>query len=526
MAELYSRPQSELQSTGAAPAPAQSQAISAGGFGPSKDSQSGVQEFQLPKTREQIVSDAGGKVKPDWQREQPAPRGSKGPTSQGDSGVKGYSAPEPAPTQDQSPEAKQAQQSGAKINSLGTYDEPYTYGGTGEKGTGFENFERYLNANAGTIKNTQNAWATQALEAQKSANQALDTGLADWQKDMTYTAGPSPEESANKRIEMAKSDADKAKANYDYLKKALIDTGINLSPEERASVEAARKEMERTADVLKNSGKGTAVDVTNATAAASTLRHQQDLAAARDFYQGEAAKKIDQTAQEAAARTKELTSGYEGIAGKSKAAGNSVGEAAFDAALLGSGTAGEQGRSTVKAGGEALGAHLADTKQNADAAQQQLLDQYQKALDQYNQYIGKAQVGPPPGAAAKKGPSKSFSDYFGPGGYVGHLLRAPFVNPQRLANTQMEGEPEWLKSIQNSIGSGFGLDNTNRGVGEEQNLAGLTGGALPGGQAYFDAHDEDVYNSMSDEEIHNLERMTPTEQHAWLAERRKQVRGG
>jgi hypothetical protein len=249
------------------------------------------------------------------------------------------------------------------------------------------------------------------------------------------------------------------------------------------------------------------------------LVQERDLINAADWYASESRKQIETTAKEASDRTKELTQGYEGLVGMLQEQGSDFGNAAFDAALLQSSGFGDK----AKAAGD-VGAETRRALEQGDVAaikqQQDMLQHKQSQIEAIDRYLAESTPVVAP-TAEKRGPSKTWDDYWGTGGYAGQYVKSALFNPQRLWNTRgaEKGDSQFL-DIFGTLTPG---SDKNLGVGTE----GLWGGIIgqPSGQALFSEGDKDIYESMSDEEIHELEAMTPEQQRQLLQKKRATVRG-
>lgn len=421
----------------------------------------------------------------------------------------------PADAWNNEEETRQAENRAAQ----GIVDQGYT--GAGKKGTGFENFNRYLGANMGAAKQAAEAWSRPI----KEQGAAFETGMAE-------SAGAAIE-AAGKGVTGTGSAGGGApviaaanEPTFEVNGQTLTRTqASDLRNATQQQIDGARQRGDNaTANALQSvldtmpsakdllGGVGTQPD---GTVSPETAKELHDKGGYTGPTSWEGLQDLQRQAADIAGRANQLGS-FEGLASRSRELGSTTGGSMLDAALLSSIGGRELGEtSRFKGLEEALGKKAEEvgaaikTGIDTGAANQAEL---QKALEAYEKQVAEGKV-----AGKDTSKDQSWESYFSPG----EELAKNFINPSRLMS-----QIHLPKIVQFLINPGptlFGGGNDNGERGLTGMVAGLLSGGKRGYTAAFRPDEKGVYDSMTRMELQLLEAMPHDEQRAWIEERKKQL---
>lgn len=394
-------------------------------------------------------------------------------------------------------------------------DQGYT--GAGKKGTGFENFNRYLGANMGAAKSAAEAWSRPV----KEQGAAFETGMGESAGAVIDAAGKGvvdatggaggtpviaePSFQVNGQTLTGAQVSDMRDSLQNQIN-ALRGGGDNQSAD---SLQAMLDSLPSAKDIL---GGGTQPD---GTVTIETAQELHDLGG----YTGPTAWKdlqdLQGQAADIASRAGQLGS-FDGLASRSRELGSTTGGSMLDAALLGSIGGRELGEtSRFKGLEEALGKKADEvgtaikTGIDTGAANQAEL---QKALEAYEKQVAEGKV-----AGKDTTKDQDWESYFSPG----EEIAKNFINPSRVMS-----QLHIPKGIQFFLNPGPTIFGGGTDAGERQITSMLAGGLSGGKRGYtaaFRPDEKGVYDSMSRMELRLLEQMDHDDQRTWINERKRQL---
>lgn len=394
-----------------------------------------------------------------------------------------------------------------------------SYGGAGEKGTGFENFQRYVDANKGAISKWQSehekASKTGLITAGNNVSQAeSDFASAIEAPGTPDVSGSNPEEAATagRRADSQKA-SDAARAALDEFRASHGDTPFkDWSQEDRVKLGELQRAAEKTVKDLGATPEHAPTDPKGAlTKAADAEQQHRDTVAALDFYKSQSAQNITANANDVAKRTSELSVG-EGMFGAMRERGETVGQATLGASLLGSGDAGRISSEATQ-GANALSDRLTALPGSIEATREKELGASDERMGGYQAALEKLKVENKQRLQANK-PSKAWGDYINPL----ESVIAGIANPRK--NLARAGAPGWLGDVLDPAGWLMGTGDERGWEGQIVNT--LSGGARHSAAA-FRGDEEAVYNTFSDSELLALEKMDENEQRKAIDQRRQEL---
>lgn len=425
------------------------------------------------------------------------------------------------PQVDEEEDARRREQEIAEGNRLqrnaawNIIDQGYT--GAGKKGTGFENFNRYLGANMGAAKQAAEAWSKPVKEEgaqfetgmNESAGAVIDAagkGVV----DATGGGGAAPivgepTFQVNGQT-LTRTQATELRGSLQNQINTLRQSGDNSTAD---SLQSVLDTMPSAKDLL---GGGTQAA---GTVTPETAKKLLDSGGYTGPTAWEGLQDLQSQAADIASRASQLGS-FEGLASRSRELGSTTGGSILDAALLGSIGGRELGEtSRFKGLEEALGKKAEEvgaaikTGIDTGAANQAEL---QKALEAYEKQVAEGKV-----AGKDTSKDRSWSQYFN----RGEELAKNIANPSRWGAHL--GLPRWLMTVINPGPAIFGGGSDKGERGLTGTIARILSGGKRGYTAAFRPDERNVYDSMTRSELALLESMPHDEQRAWISNRKREL---
>lgn len=406
-------------------------------------------------------------------------------------------------------------------------DQGYT--GAGKKGTGFENFNRYLGANMGAAKQAAEAWSKPVKEEgaqfETGMNESAGAVIDAAGKGVTGTGGGGaapivgePTFQVNGQT-LTRTQATELRGSLQNQINTLRQSGDNSTAD---SLQSVLDTMPSAKDLL---GGGTQAA---GTVTPETAKKLLDSGGYTGPTAWEGLQDLQSQAADIASRASQLGS-FEGLASRSRELGSTTGGSILDAALLGSiggrdlGEAGKYKELEKALGvqadkvGEAIQAGIKQGGENQEALQ--------KALELYKKQQADAGV---KGAGEKE---KSWDEYYN----LGEQAWSNAVSPGRMFESGGilgKGAGLMFDPVGTTIRAftggktGFqeGFQRFGLGAYNEIDKAfGGKGNKRP--TAVFLPDEKDVYESLSEADLRALELMPYSEQRAEIDRIKKGLRG-
>ena len=394
-----------------------------------------------------------------------------------------------------------------------------SYGGSGEKGTGFENFQRYADANKGAISKWQSEHEKAAKAGQTALGNDISTAESDFTAGLAAPGEPNlnPENPAEAPAVAARAGAQKAYDDAKAAQQAFQQDHQGTLPkdwsqEDRATMGKLARDAEKAAQGLQSTPAHAATDKLAPLRSAIDVEQQhRDTVAALDFYKSQSAQKIQSEAEDVAKRTSEL-SGAEGMFGAMRERGETVGQATLGASLLGSGDAGRISNE-VTAGSKGISSRMEALPGSIEAQRAAELGASDTRAQGYKDALAKL-AAPAAGTPGAKTPTVKWDDYMNP---LESVL-AGIANPRK--NLARAGAPSWLGDLIDPAGWLMGTNDERGWEGKIVNT--LSDGARHSAAA-FRSDEGAVYNTFSDSELLELEKMDEREQRKLIDQRRRDL---
>lgn len=424
--------------------------------------------------------------------------------------------PNPVDGPFQMPEARNVDEEHARELPQQIVDEGYT--GAGKKGTGFENFNRYLGANMGAAKQAAEAWSRPV----KEEGAAFETGMGDSAgavidaagKGVTGTGGKDGAAPVVGEPTFQVNGQTLTRTQASDLRNATQDTvdmlRQNGQEEAAAAVEATMAGMPSAKDLL-----GGVETQPEGTVSPETARKLHETGGYTGPTAWEGLQDLQGQAADIAGRANQLGS-FEGLASKSRELGSTTGGSMLDAALLSSIGGRELGETSRFTGleealgkkADAVGAAIKTGIDTGAANQAEL----QKALEAYEKQVAEGRV-----AGKDTSKDRSWNQYFN----RGEELAKNIANPSRWASHL--GLPSWLTTVINPGPAIFGGGSDKGERGLTGTIAGILSGGKRGYTAAFRPDEQNVYDSMTRSELALLESMPHDEQRTWISNRKREL---